>query len=102
MIGYEPIYTEVMKHFMEIDLWIKIAENAIKIIFILIAARLLLGMIRFSIDRIFDKKDAATFCISERRTESARDLVRHIAIYVIYFVVLFFQYQRWGNCWRDS
>lgn len=82
----ETIYTELYKYIMDIDMWLTIGKAILKIIFIIIAARIAAKLITTSVDRIFKKREKIQ--VDERRMETMRSLVNNVSAYVIYFVAI--------------
>jgi len=83
---FEIIYAEIYQYVTDVTMWLTIGKAALKIIFVIIAARILVKVIMTSVDRIF--KQRGRIQVDERRMETTRSLVKNVSSYVIYFIAM--------------
>jgi len=83
---FESIYMGIYEQITNADLWITIGQAILKIIFIIIIARILVKLVSNSVNQIFRKREKLQ--LNERRVETMRSLVNNVTSYVIYFVAI--------------
>jgi len=83
---FESIYMGIYEQITNADLWITIGQAILKIIFIIIIARILVNLVSNSVNQIFRKREKLQ--LNERRVETMRSLVNNVTSYVIYFVAI--------------
>ncbi|BCJ87497.1 mechanosensitive ion channel family protein [Effusibacillus dendaii] len=76
------------------NIWIEVGVTIFKIVLILILARVSVAILKFGVEKIFRKRDHLK--ISQRRSETAKSLMKNTATYVIYFVALLTVLQQIG------
>ncbi|RKD23222.1 mechanosensitive ion channel protein MscS [Ammoniphilus oxalaticus] len=86
MNWFETIYLEAYQYITDSSIWIKMGEAAVKILLIIVAAKISARVGIASIDRVF--KQRGKLKVNERRIETMRSLVRNVASYVIYFIAI--------------
>lgn len=86
MKWFEDIYLEIYRYITDVQMWLAIGKTFLKIIFIIIAARILVTVISGSINKIFTQR--GKFQVNERRMETTRSLVNNMASYIIYFIAI--------------
>lgn len=82
----EDIYLEMYAYITNVEMWIVYGKALIKIIFIIIAARIVVRILSGSINKIFTQR--GKFQVNERRMETTRSLVNNMSSYVIYFIAI--------------
>ena len=83
---FETIYLELYKQVTNPDMWLSIGKVTFKIIFIIVAARILSSLVTTSVERIF--KQRGRIQVNERRMETTRSLIKNVSSYVIYFFAI--------------
>lgn len=83
---FEDIYLEMYKYITNAEMWLTIGKSIVKIIIIIIAARILVKVLSGSINKIFSQR--GRFQVNERRMETTRSLVNNMASYVVYFIAI--------------
>ncbi|WP_236692910.1 mechanosensitive ion channel family protein [Aneurinibacillus tyrosinisolvens] len=91
-MNIEKYYDNFISYVTDIDRWILFGGIVLKIILILIAARVVIGVSNAAINRIFMRREEGRFQrlrMDPRRSETMRTLTSNIAKYTIYFVAFF-------------
>lgn len=69
-----------------VELWVSIGEAALKIVFIILMAMIVVKMGKNVVDRIFRNRKHSLIRITERREETLKKLIQNMLAYVIYFI----------------
>ncbi|HBI04499.1 MAG TPA: mechanosensitive ion channel protein MscS [Paenibacillaceae bacterium] len=81
-----------MEYISNEDRWISYGVTILKILLVLILAKIIVKISDAAVDRIFIKREGDRFQklrLDARRSETMRALVKNISKYVIYFIVFF-------------
>ncbi|MBO8164793.1 MAG: mechanosensitive ion channel family protein [Brevibacillus sp.] len=70
------------------DVWVAIGTALVRIILILIAARIAVAIITVAVNRIFTQRKGGKLQLEQRRIDTLRVLVNNVARYTIYFLAI--------------
>jgi moderate conductance mechanosensitive channel len=83
---FETVYMKMYHYITDLDMWVALGESIIKIIFIIVAARVTVRLVSGSVNRIFRQRGKVQ--INERRLETMKSLINNVTTYVTYFIAL--------------
>jgi len=92
MQPFNMYYEKLVQYITNEDRWINLGIIILKIILVLILARIIVKISDKAIDQIFLRRSGEKFQkfrLDSRRSETIRTLVKNISKYVIYFIVFF-------------
>lgn len=92
MDHFNNYYLKFMEYISNEDRWISYGVTILKILLVLILAKIIVKISDAAVDRIFIKREGDRFQklrLDARRSETMRALVKNISKYVIYFIVFF-------------
>ncbi|MGC5326488.1 mechanosensitive ion channel family protein [Brevibacillus sp. SYSU BS000544] len=82
------LFTKIYDYLADPTLWVNIAAACIKIIVIIIAARVAVSIIDTAVNRIFQNREGGKIQFDQRRVETLRVLVNNVTRYTVYFVAI--------------
>lgn len=77
--------TNLIEYLKGPELWVKLAQGALKIVFILLLMLIIVKISNRLIERFFTRKQHGTIRISERRENTLKKLIQNMVSYVAYF-----------------
>ncbi|MEH7490982.1 mechanosensitive ion channel family protein [Neobacillus niacini] len=86
MTSTERIIQRLMDKFQNEDTWMAIGEGFLKIIAIMIVAKILIKLGSMAIDNVFKLRTRSPLKTSERREETLAKLLDNVLTYVVYFI----------------
>lgn len=84
----ETLYTKIYAYLANPELWVTIGIALIKILVIVIGARIVVTMAHVFANRIFQNREGGKIQFQQRRVDTLRVLINNITSYTIYFLAI--------------
>jgi len=78
--------SELWAYLMSAEPWLIIGYGAIRILFIILLALILVKIVKTVVDRLFRNKQKGPIRITERRENTLKKLIKNTVSYVVYFM----------------
>lgn len=88
MLGTNSLGNEAKRAWTELtgpDFWMKLGENAIKIVVIMLLAAIIIRISKKVTEHLFHTRRRGPLRISERRESTMKKLIQNVITYVVYF-----------------
>lgn len=86
--NFETVYAKFYDYVTNPALWENIALVFMKIIIVLVAARIAVSIIHAAVNRIFQNREGSKLQFEKRRVDTLRLLVNNVTTYTIYFLAI--------------
>ncbi len=86
--GFDEMFTEIFSYLSNPALWFNFGIGVLKIVTIVIAAKISMPILEASINRVFQRRESGKIKFDRRRVDTLRVLVNHVARYTIYFITI--------------
>lgn len=85
---FRELFTKIYIYLSDPTLWVNLAVTLVKIIIIIIAAKVAVSIIDTAVNRIFQNREGGKIQFDQRRVETLRVLVNNVTRYTVYFVAI--------------
>ncbi len=82
------LFSRVYSYLTDPTLWINIGATIVKILVIIVAARVTVSIIDAAVNRIFQNREGGKIQFEQRRVDTLRVLVNNVTRYTIYFLAI--------------
>lgn len=82
------LFGQMYAYLSDPKLWVNIGAGLVKIVVIIIAARIAVSIIGAAVNRIFQNREGSKLQFDQRRVDTLRVLVNNITGYTIYFLAI--------------
>lgn len=93
---FASLYDKVYEYVTDTQMWIDFGLIIIKIIAIIILARILVSVVQAAVNRVFRHRQGNKLQLEQRRVDTMRVLVNNVTQYTIYFLALLMVLQQMG------
>ncbi|NGQ96088.1 mechanosensitive ion channel family protein [Brevibacillus sp. SYP-B805] len=85
---YNTLYRRILDYVTNEQLWINIGLALVKIIAIIIAAKVVVSLTHAFVNRIFQNREGSRIQFERRRVDTLRVLINNVTTYIIYFLAI--------------
>ncbi|WP_139492491.1 mechanosensitive ion channel family protein [Brevibacillus dissolubilis] len=85
---FQDLFTQIYGYLSNPVLWVGIGVALVKIIVIMLAARIVVSIMEAAVNRIFQNREGSKIQFDQRRVETLRVLVNNVTRYTIYFLTI--------------
>ncbi len=85
---FNTLFERIYSSLSDPQLWVNIGAALLKIIVIVVAARVLVTLVHAAVNRLFQSREGTKIQFDQRRVETLRVLVNNVARYTIYFLTI--------------
>lgn len=82
----ETLYTKIYDYVTNPEVWVNIGMALIKILVIIVGARIVVSIVHAAVNRIFKNREGGKLQFDQRRVDTLRVLVNNVTSYTIYFL----------------
>ncbi len=82
----ETLYTKIYEYVTNPEVWVNIGMALIKILVIIVGARIVVSIVHAAVNRIFKNREGGKLQFDQRRVDTLRVLVNNVTSYTIYFL----------------
>jgi len=84
----QTLYAKTYNYVTNPDVWINLGMALIKILVIIVGARIVVSIVQAAVNRIFTKREGGKLPLEQRRVDTLRVLVNNVTNYTIYFLAI--------------
>ena len=84
----ETLYAKIYTYLADPALWVAIGMAVLKILVIVIGARIIVTMAHVFVNRVFQKREVGKIQFQQRRVDTLRVLINNVTNYTIYFLAI--------------
>jgi small-conductance mechanosensitive channel len=85
---YNTIYRTIYEYVTDEQLWVNIGLALIKILAIVIVARIVVSLTHAFVNRVFQNREGSRIQFEQRRVDTLRVLINNVTTYTMYFLAI--------------
>ncbi|MGD8190552.1 mechanosensitive ion channel family protein [Brevibacillus ginsengisoli] len=82
------VFEQLYANLLDEKLWMNLAVGSLKIIVIIVAARIAVSLIHAAVNRVFQNREGSKLQFDQRRVDTLRVLMNNVTTYTIYFLAI--------------